>query len=116
MQQIQARLLDNSEDVQIIGLRALKELVRAFQYEVDSKRKTLIEIGHTFLPHLQTMMVKYIEMGMSTNQLTILILISKIFYMCNTLKLQPDLVMPGALKVWIDIFSSILESDQDAAS
>lgn len=62
------------------------------------------------------MMVQYIEKGFSDNQLKILILIAKIFYMCNTMKLQPDLVRPGALQVWIDIFVSILESDQDAAS
>ena len=90
--------------------------MRAFQYEVDSKRKVLLEIGHTFLPHLQSMMIKYIEKGFSDNQMKILILISKIFYMCNTMKLQPDLVVPGALKTWIDIFVSILDSDQDASS
>jgi hypothetical protein len=62
------------------------------------------------------MMIKYIEKGFSDNQMKILILISKIFYMCNTMKLQPDLVVPGALKNWIDIFVSILDSDQDASS
>lgn len=40
-----------------------------------------------------------------------MILISKIFYMCNTMKLQPDLLLPGALKTWIDIFVSILDSE-----
>lgn len=50
------RLVSPSEEMQIVGLRALKELIRAFQYEVDQKRKHLIEIGQHFLPHLQTMM------------------------------------------------------------
>lgn len=36
----------------VIGLRALRELIRAFQDEIDEKRKPLIKIAENFLPHL----------------------------------------------------------------
>ena len=52
IKQIENRLGSSNQEMQIVGLRALKELVRAFQYEVDQKRKHLIDIGHHFLPHL----------------------------------------------------------------
>jgi hypothetical protein len=45
-----------------------------------------------------------------------MILIAKIFYMCNTMKLLPDLIMPGALQQWMDIFVQILDIDQDPSS
>jgi len=52
----------------------------------------------------------------SPNQLQIMILISKIFYMCITVKLLPFLVQPGKLNNWIEIFAAILDSQQDPGS
>lgn len=45
-----------------------------------------------------------------------LILICKIFYMCNTMRMLPNLILPNALEQWIGFFVSILESQQDQSS
>lgn len=45
-----------------------------------------------------------------------MILVAKIFYMCNTAKILPMLVEPGAMKNWIDIFVAILDQQPDASS
>lgn len=42
-----------SEEHQLVGLRALKELVRAFQYDIDAKRKVIVAIGDEFLPIME---------------------------------------------------------------
>lgn len=49
-------------------------------------------------------------------QFKILILICKIFYMFNTMKLLPDLILQGKLSTWIECFVMILGSEQDASS
>jgi hypothetical protein len=109
------RLGSDNQEMQIVGLRALKELVRAFQYEVDQKRKHLIDIGHHFLPHLETMMSAQIN-SQGPNQFKMLILICKIFYMCNTMRMLPNLILPKALEQWIGFFGAILESQIDENS
>ncbi len=43
--QIQGRLeVTNNDQMIVIGLRALREFVRAFQDEIDEKRKPLINV------------------------------------------------------------------------
>ena len=110
MTQIEERLSQGSEDAQLVGFRALKELVRAFQYESDDKRKILIQIGEHFLPFLEKKMMETIQNVGSPNQLKFMILISKIFYMCNTMKVMPFLLEAGKLSNWIEIIVAILES------
>ena len=45
-----------------MGLQVLKELVRAFQYEMeDNKRKMLIQIAENFFPILESMMISTIQ-------------------------------------------------------
>jgi hypothetical protein len=110
MTQIEARLSKGSEDAQLVGFRALKELVRAFQYESDDKRKMLIQIGEHFLPFLEKKMMETIQNVGSPNQLKFMILISKIFYMCNAMKVMPFLLEAGKLSNWIEIIVAILES------
>jgi hypothetical protein len=49
----------------VIGLRALREFVRAFQDEIDEKRKPLINIFNLMLPHLETLMGNFCNNGES---------------------------------------------------
>ena len=113
---IEQRLAAQDEEAQLIGLRALKEIVRAFQFEVDEKRKILVCVAEHFFPTLEAMMQGIISRSDSPNQLQIMILISKIFYMCIHVKLLPFLVEPGKLNNWIEIFAAVLDSQQDPSS
>ena len=113
---IEERLVAQEEEVQLVGLRALKEVIRAFQLEVDEKRKILVAVAEHFFPTLETMMQGIISRSDSPNQLQIMILISKIFYMCNAVRLLPFLVEPGKLNNWIEIFAAVLDSQQDPSS
>jgi hypothetical protein len=46
----------NNDQMIVIGLRALREFVRAFQDEIDEKRKPLINIFQLMFPHLEKLM------------------------------------------------------------
>ena len=89
----------------------MKELVRAFQYEIDeNERKMLVQIANTFFSFLEQNMIQTLQ-DMSTPQhFKKLILIAKIFYMCNTLKLLPFLIEPGRLDNWIEFVVAILDN------
>ena len=100
----------------MIGLKTLKELVRALQHEIDNKRKTLIQIADHTYPLLENIMNATIQNSGSPNQFKIMILVSKIFYMSNYMKVLPFLVQPGKLEIWVNYFASILDSQQDASS
>lgn len=105
------RLRDSNQENIVVGLRALKELVRTFQYEVEEGRDCLVLICQEFFPIISNIMQDTIQnKGGTEHQLQIMILVSKIFYMSNTLKLLPFLVDPGQLGNWIDIFVAVLES------
>jgi len=45
-----------------------------------------------------------------------MIVIAKIFFMLNTLKLLPFLIEPGRLSNWIEFVVAILDSQQDPSS
>ena len=100
----------------MVGLRALKELVRALQHEIDQKRKILIQIAEQAYPMLESIMNETIQNNGSPNQLKVMILVSKIFYMTNYMKMLPFLVQPGKLGVWVNFFTAILDSPQDDSS
>lgn len=40
----------------MIGLRLLKEVIRAFEYEIDTKRKTLVQVCESTYPLLENIM------------------------------------------------------------
>lgn len=46
-------------------------------------------------------------------QMEIMILICKIFHMCNRLQIQPFLLNPEKFDYWLNVFIGILESRQD---
>ena len=62
------------------------------------------------------MMQHYIGNTQSPNQLTFMILIAKVFYMSNTMKLLPFLAEPGKLCNWIEFITAVLDSQQDKTS
>lgn len=45
-----------------------------------------------------------------------MIIICKIFYMCNSMRILPMLLEPGKLSNWIDIIVTILNTRQDPNS
>ena len=59
-------------------------------------------LAETFYPQLETTMIKTIQtINGDTEQLRLLVLIAKIFFMSNTLKLLPFLVEAGRLENWV---------------
>ena len=49
---------DNSQQSLIVGLRALKEIVRGLSEEFEAKRKPLFELFDKFMPILQNIMTQ----------------------------------------------------------
>ena len=95
----------------------MKEVVRAFQFEVDEKRKVLFYIAGDFLPILESIMGKTLnDQSGSDLQLKIMIVISKIFFMMNYLKVVPFLIEEDKIQSWIQCFVMILESQQAEGS
>ena len=52
-QAIHQRLTSNDERYQMSGLRALKSIVQAFEFEIDNERKYLHELVEIFFPVLE---------------------------------------------------------------
>ena len=116
MEQIAQRLNSGDEQVQLVGLAILKELVRAFMFEVDDPRKVLVGIAERFFGQLEGIMTTTIGRADSPNQLKLMIGVAKIFQMCNALQLLPFLMEPGRLGNWVEFVVAILDSQQDNSS
>ena len=114
--QILSRIQTQDEAQIILGLRCLKELVRAFQYEIDGKQKFLTDICEQVYPSLENVMNFIVQNSGSPNQFLIMKIVAKIFYMTNHLKLQSLLMINGRLGVWVNFFVTILDTQQDASS
>lgn len=111
IENIQQRISSTDLGAQLVGLGALKELVRAFQYEIEEdKRKVLNNIAANFFGVLEQNMIATIQDMSHSLHYKKLILIAKIFYMCNTLRLLPFLIEPGRLDNWIEFVVAILEN------
>ena len=107
---IEQRLQGDSNQV-VVGLDALKELMRAFQYELeDGKRKVLVAIAEHFFQQLENIMTQIVGNANEPNQLRIMIGVAKIFFQCNTLRLLPFFIQPGRLNNWIEFVVAILDS------
>ncbi len=116
-QEITTRLSDQNPAVRLVGLKALKELVRAFYHEVEPKNRVLRKIAQDFLPLLGSIMKSTFE-DQSGNeyQLKTMIIVAKIFFMVNYMKIDPSLIETDNIDAWINIFVSILESAQEPTS
>ena len=64
------------------ALRALKSICQAFEFEIDQERKPLHEIVQVFFPVLEGLLGSS-EVMNSPNYVQMMILISKIFFICN---------------------------------
>ena len=62
----------------------------------------LVQIGSSFFEYLEANMVQTIQNMSQPVHFKKLILIAKIFYMCNTLQLLPFLAEPGRIDNWIE--------------
>jgi hypothetical protein len=108
--------MDQSEDSQLVGLSALKELVRAFQHAIGEEGKVLVQICSHFFPHLEQLMQHHCGSSGTPNQLRFMTLIAKIFGAGNSMRLLPFLAEPGRLNNWIGFIAAVLSSGQEAGS
>lgn len=97
----------------IVGLRALREIVRGLQDELDESRKPLYALMDRFLPVLERILGAVAEQG-SPTQLETMILVLKIFHLTNYHQLLPCMLKMERLAPWIDFVVSILDSRLDA--
>jgi len=89
----------------------LKELVRAFSTEIeDTQKKVLVQIANNFFPFLEGNMIQTLQDMSTPNHFKKLILIAKIFHMCNIQSLLPFLIEPGRIDNWIEFIVSILDN------
>ena len=89
-QQIHQRLTQGDERFKISGLRALKSIIQAFEFEINAERRPLNQIVELFFPVLEGILGET-ELQSSANYIPIMILVCKIFYMTNQVSanLQP---------------------------
>lgn len=85
--EIEGRLKSGNEVAQISGLTALKEILVAFQYQVKEERAPLNMTAEYFFPMLEHIM-QNLTSTQSDNQITLMHLISKIFYSANEVKFK----------------------------
>ena len=76
-------LSNEQEAMQLVGLSALKELVRAFKLEIHESRKITNDIAEKFLPGLEGLLNHVSQNGESQYQMKMMILIFQTFYMFN---------------------------------
>lgn len=114
--QILECLSNDQEAMQLVGLCALKELVRAFKLEIHESRKITNDIGEQFLPGLEGLLSHVSQNGDSKYQMKMMILIFQIFHMINQLNIAPILQKPGKLKPWVDFIVGILENRQEGST
>ena len=94
-----------------MGLNALKEVIRAFQFEAEKpKKEYLKEQAEIFLPYLEQKMQQVIGDQENPHQLKIMIAVLKIFYMMNSSQIQTCLTVAFKIEWWIDIIHTILGS------
>ena len=102
--------LRNDSDARcwIIGLRALREVVRGLQEELDESRKPLFALMDRFLPMLERIL-QISASNESPTQLETMILILKIFHLANHLQLLPCMMQMDRLTPWIEFMVNILD-------
>lgn len=65
----------------ISGLRTLKSVLQAFEFEIELERKPLHQLVEYFFPQLEGILASFTSE--SPNFIQIMILIGKIFFMTN---------------------------------
>ena len=65
------------------GLRALKSILSAFEFEIGVDRKPLEMLVEVFFPIIEQSILANSQFVQSQNYITIMVLISKVFFMSN---------------------------------
>lgn len=109
LNQIEQHLLNDSDArCWLVGLRALREVVRGLQDELDESRKPLYQLMDRFLPMLE----RILQISASNEcptQLETMILILKIFHLANYHQLLPVMMQMDRLTPWIEFMVNILD-------
>ena len=72
LQEIHNRLTSQNESLLISGLLSLKNIIEAFEHEIDSDRKPLHHLVELFFPVLENL-VSHVSQNNSQNQIFIMI-------------------------------------------
>lgn len=70
----------------VSGLRALKSVLQAFEFEIHEDRKPLNSLVEVFFPILEGILGSTL-LSQSENYISIMVLIGKIFFMANQVSL-----------------------------
>ena len=80
--QIEQRLGSDNEQAIVSGLRTLKSVLQAHEFEIFEDRKPLDNLMSTFFPIIERMLALPV-ITQSPNYISTIIIVSKIFYMTN---------------------------------
>ena len=97
---------ESSPQLTLVGLRALKEVVRASD-ELDTERKPLIALMDVFMPRLENLLTKLTNSTGEHNQ-EMMILVFKIFLMANRMQLLPMMMDENKAVPWFSLLVSII--------
>ena len=77
------RISSGNEPYIISGLRAFKSIICAFEFEINQDRKPLETLVEVFFPVIECSILANNSFMQSSNYVPTMVLISKIFFMCN---------------------------------
>lgn len=77
------RITSGNEPYIISGLRALKSIICAFEFEINQERRPLETLVEVFFPVIESAILANNSFMQSINYVPTMVLISKIFFMCN---------------------------------
>ena len=89
-QQMEERLQSGNESAVVSGLRTLKAVIQAHEFEIHEDRRPLNDLMNTFFPELEKILGSPV-ITQSPNYISTMILIAKIFFMTNQVSPITDL-------------------------
>jgi hypothetical protein len=109
LQQILGHLQNETEPrAWLVGLRALREVVRGLAEDLDEDRKPLYALMDTFLPHLERILGVAAGADDLPCRCELLILVFKIFHLANGLQLLPCMQQSERLSPWTAAITGVL--------
>jgi len=82
VQEVVQRLQSNNPQLIISGMKALKNIMRSYEFEIDEDRKPLFSLVEYFFPHLEVI-ISSLGNYPPEHHILFMQLCSKIFYIAN---------------------------------
>lgn len=92
--EISQRLNSTEENLLISGLLALKNILKTLEYDIEEERKPLFHLVEYFFPHIERLL-PVIQQSNSGNQIELMILVAKIFFIANSVRANSLIVIVG---------------------